>query len=57
MNETLLLITCCILSTPSLTMFIYAISMMDAYELLVYNDEYVHKLTTRIKKKFQNILK
>ena len=37
-----------------LYMFIYAIASMDAYELLVYNDEYIHKLSTRFMNMIRN---
>ena len=30
-----------------LSMLLYALSMMDAYELLVYNEEHINKLSTR----------
>ena len=30
-----------------LSMLLYALSMMDAYELLVYNEEHINKISTR----------
>ena len=36
-------------------MLLYALSMMEAYELLVYNEEYTGKLSTRLLKRLRGI--
>ena len=38
-----------------LSMLLYALSMMEAYELLVYNEEYTGKLSTRLLKRLRGI--
>jgi len=34
----------------------YALSMMDAYELLVHNEEYVNRLSTHLRNRLRKIL-
>ena len=38
-----------------LSMLLYALSMMDAYELLVYNEEHINKLSTRFLNRMRGI--
>lgn len=38
-----------------LSVLLYALSMMEAYELLVYNEEYTGKLSTRLLKRLRGI--
>lgn len=40
---------------PALGTILYALSMIEAYELLIYNEEYVNRLTTRFKNKFREL--
>ena len=48
---------CCLLWPLGLSMLLYALSMMEAYELLVYNEEYTGKLSTRLLKRLRGIVR
>ncbi|WP_028042521.1 helix-turn-helix domain-containing protein [Candidatus Stoquefichus massiliensis] len=54
MNENTLIALFLPIISLGFFMFIYAIAMIDAYELLVYNEEHMNKITTKLLNKIRN---
>lgn len=57
MNENIMIALFLPVIALGLYMFIYAIAMIDAYELLVYNEEHMSKLSIRLLNKVRNRFK